>query len=141
MKVYLFSLNRYEGELCGTLIPGYQCSPEVFLPAIQMRFFLVVFVLCVDIWLLLFCFPVVFSIFRIALCSPCWCRGSRLLCFPLVCGLYVVCHGLSALPIVFISRLYSEIRAITRHLLHCFFKYRQPSISLSRNLRNLRGNN
>ena len=44
-------------------------------------------------------------------------KRSWLLCFSLVCGLCTVCHSLFSLPLGVISRLWSVIVAIPRHLL------------------------
>ena len=52
--------------------------------------------------------------------SPCWGRGSWLHCFSLVCGLCTVCHGLFALPLSVIDRIWFVIVAFLGYLL-CYF--------------------
>ena len=48
-------------------------------------------------------------------------RGKWLFCFSLVCGLYTVCHGLFALPLDVIGRLWSVILALPGNFLYYYY--------------------
>ena len=50
----------------------------------------------------------------------CWGRESWLICFSLVCDWCTVCHGLFALPLGVIGRLWSVIVVLPGHLLYYF---------------------